>query len=67
PVSAITHVAGVASIEPYKSTGKYVVNFKSKARKLSHAVRPGSRRVGPQGPFFSRFRALRAARTLDDL
>lgn len=67
PVSAITHLAGVENIEPYKSTGKYVVNFKSKARKLSHPVSLGSRRVGPQGPFFSRLKSLRTARTLDDL
>jgi len=67
PVSAITHFAVVASIEPYKRTGKYVVNFKSKARKLTHPVRAGSGRQGPRGPFFSRLRAIRSARTMDEL
>jgi hypothetical protein len=67
PLSAITHWATIASIKPYKSTRKYVVNFKGKARKLSHPVRLGNRRVGPQGPFFSRVKVLKAARTLADL
>ena len=34
PVSAITHVAEVASIERWKDTNKYVLNFKESAKKL---------------------------------
>ncbi len=32
PISAITHVALVQSIEPWKSTNKYVANFAEKSR-----------------------------------
>ena len=67
PVSAITHLATVADIKPYKKTGKYVVNFKGKVRRLQRPVHLGSKRAAPQGPFFSRRKAVRAARTLDDL
>lgn len=34
PVSAITHIAPVASIEPWKDTGKFVVNFTQPAREI---------------------------------
>ena len=32
PISAVTHIAEVASIKPYKDTGKYVVTFKGPAQ-----------------------------------
>lgn len=34
PVSAITHIAPVESIEPWKDTGKYVVNFLEPAEEI---------------------------------
>src|SRR5437899_401215 len=34
PVSAITHLAAVKSIEPWKDTGKFVVNFTEPAREI---------------------------------
>ena len=34
PVSAITHVATVKSIEPWKDTGKYVINFAEPAKEI---------------------------------
>jgi hypothetical protein len=34
PVSAITHIAPVKSIEPWKDSGKYVINFAEPAREF---------------------------------
>jgi hypothetical protein len=34
PVSAITHIASVKSIEPWQDSGKYVVNFSGPAREI---------------------------------
>jgi hypothetical protein len=34
PVSAITHIAPVKSIEPWKDTGKFVVNFSEPAKEI---------------------------------
>jgi hypothetical protein len=34
PVSAITHIAPVKSIEPWKDTAKFVVNFAEPAREI---------------------------------
>jgi hypothetical protein len=39
PESAITHYAEVENIELWEDTGKYVVNFKDKAKKLSHPIK----------------------------
>ena len=38
PISAITHIAPVKSIEPWKDTGKYVVNFSSPAQEVGPIV-----------------------------
>lgn len=67
PVSAITHYARVRSIKPYRNTGKYIVTFAGKAKKLQKPVGLGSRKVGPQGPFFGTLKRIRAATTFDDL
>ncbi len=34
PISAITHIASVKSIEPWKDTNKYVLNFSEPAREI---------------------------------
>ena len=43
PISAITHLAPIESIEPWKDTGKYVVNFSSPAEEIGPIplVKPG--------------------------
>ena len=34
PISAVTHYAAVERIEKYKDTGKYILYFKGKAKKI---------------------------------
>lgn len=70
PVSAITHVAPIASIEPRKDTGKSVIHFASPAE----AIRPIPLIKGGQGRIktFLRFRytmfeRLKFAQTLDEV
>ena len=68
PESAITYIAEVASIEPWKDTGKYVLNFKEPARAIERIpLVPGGRVKAPQGPRYTSFTRLQKARTLDDL
>lgn len=70
PVSAITHYATVKSIKSYKDSGKFIVKFMSNPRRIGpiHLVKsPGKKKVGPQAPFFSSLRIIKAAKTLSDL
>src|SRR5205814_9687171 len=68
PISAITHIAPVKSIEPWKDTGKFVVNFAEPAREIGPIplVRAG-RVKGLQNLRYSTREKLTAAKTLDDL
>ena len=68
PISAITHIAKVHSIEQWKDTSKYVVNFSSQARKIG-PVRLDSkgRTKAPQGPRYTSRERLKTAKTLNDV
>ena len=67
PVSAITHIAPVSSIEQWRDTTKYVVNFTEPAKEIGplKLVKRGTVKA-PQGPRYTSVARLRAARTLDD-
>ena len=68
PVSAITHIAPVKSIEPWEDSGKYVVNFSEPAKSIGpiHLVKDG--RVKPLYNLRYTTRArLMDAETLDDI
>ena len=68
PISAITHVAEVASIEPWKDTGKYLLNFKEPARKIGpHKLVPGGKITAPQAPRYTSFARLTQAKSLDEV
>lgn len=68
PVSAITHIAPVRSIEPWKDTGKFVVNFSEPAKEVGpiRLVKTG-RVKALQNLRYSTRDKLMAAKTLEDL
>lgn len=68
PVSAITHIAAVRSIEPWKDTGKFVVYFAGPAERIG-PIPLGSKGKGkaPQAPRYTSKERLESAKTLDDI
>jgi hypothetical protein len=66
PLSAITHVAPVASIEPWEETDKFVVNM-SEAPTEINPIQRGTRLRHLQNLVYTSFERLMAAKTLDDL
>jgi len=68
PVSAITHMASVKSIEPWKDTGKYVVNFSAPAEPIGPIPLVKNGRIKPlQNLRYTTRARLEAAKTLDDI
>ncbi|MGD0518942.1 MAG: hypothetical protein ABSA26_15505, partial [Thermoguttaceae bacterium] len=68
PISAITHIAPVKSIEPWKDTGKYVVNFSSPALEIGPITLVKQGRVKALQNLRYTIRArLETAKTLDDV
>jgi hypothetical protein len=69
PECAITHVAPVKSIEPWKNTGKYVVNFSEPAREIGpiRLVRKAGRVKALQNLRYTTLKRLMSAKTLDDI
>lgn len=68
PVSAITHVAPVRSIDPWKETGKFVVNFSQPAQEI-RPIKLVKRGAGKalQNLRYTTKAKLDSARTLDDV
>jgi hypothetical protein len=68
PMSAITHIAEVKSIEPWKDTGKYVVNFSTPAKEIGPIplVKAGRVKALQNLRYTTRAR-VEAAKTLDDI
>lgn len=68
PVSAITHIAPVRSIEPWKETDKFVVNFSEPAKEIGPIpFVKGGRVTALQNLRYSTRERLMSAKTLDDL
>lgn len=68
PVSGITYIADVERIEKYKDTDKYIVYFKPGTVKKINKVSLGQKKgMAPQAPRYSSYKAITAAKTLDDL
>lgn len=64
PIQAITHIAKVQEIKPYKDTGKYQLIFDGAAKEISPIkLKPGE--SGPQGPFYVEHEKLLHADTID--
>ena len=68
PISAITHIAPVKSIEPWKDSGKYVVNFAEPAREIEPICLVKKGRVKAlQNLRYTTRRKLEKAKTLDEV
>lgn len=68
PISAITYYGEIEKIEPYESTGKYIVYLKSQAKRLDNPITLGENtNLKPQGPRYAKFSKLEISKTLDEL
>lgn len=67
PVSAITHYAPVARIEPYGEDGKYKLIFSEKAKRIGPIPYDDAPPGAMQGPRYSSFAKLKSATKLTDL
>ncbi len=68
PISAITHVAPVSSIEPWGDTGKFVVNFAEPAEEIGPIdLVPKGRVKALQNIRYTTLERLQSAKTLDDV
>jgi hypothetical protein len=68
PVSAITHLAAVKSIEPWKETNKFVVNFSESPREIGPLplVKGGQVKALRNLRYTTREKLMQA-KTLDDV
>ena len=69
PVSQITHIAEVESIMQWEDTNKYVVNFKSPAKKLEQPVKylKNGKTKSLQCSRFAEYSKFIKAKTFDDI
>ena len=67
PVSAITHLAEVKSIEQWKDTNKYIVYFNGSAQKIKKVVLGNSKGKAPQSLRYSSKQRILNASTLDNV
>lgn len=68
PVSAITHIASVARIEPWKDTGKYALYFSEPATEIGPLpLVPGGRVSAPQAGRYTSHKRLEMAKNLDEV
>jgi len=67
PISAVTHYAPVAHIEPYGESGKYKVVFSEPAIEINPIPFGDAPSGAMQGPRYTSFEKLNAATTLSDL
>ena len=68
PISAITHIAQVKSIEPWKESGKSVVNFSEPAKGIGPIPMKKIARVETfQNLRYTSLGRLESAKSLDDV
>ena len=63
PVSAVTHIAEVQEIRPYKDTGKYQLIFKGAPEEIG-PIPPGNIKSNMQSPVYVQRNRLLNAKTL---
>lgn len=65
PISAITHIASVNNIIPWRDTGKYCLEFAEPAHEISHILLDeGIKGLAPQAPRYTSMNKLSQAKTL---
>lgn len=67
PISAVTHIAPVARIEPYGEGGKYQLFFTEPAQEISPIPLGASPQGAMQGPRYTSLSRLKEATSLADL
>lgn len=68
PISAITHVARVQSVEPWQDTDKVVLNFAEPAREIGPLpLVKGGKIKALQSLRYTSYKGLESAKTLDDV
>jgi hypothetical protein len=68
PISAITHIAPVRSIEPWEDTNKVVLNFAEPAREIGPIpLLKGSKGKAPQSLRYTNRHTIEQAKTLADI
>lgn len=65
PISAITHMAEVKSIEQWKDTNKYILHFTEPAKKIKKVPLGNSKGKAPQSPRYSSREKIMTAKNLD--
>lgn len=66
PISAITHIAEVKEIRPFKDTGKYELIFSEPAKAIT-PIKLNEAKYKPQGPVYAEHSKLIKAKTLEDV
>lgn len=66
PISAVTHLAKIKEIKPYKDTGKYQLVFDGSAQEIK-PVKLKEGAFPPRGPFYCQLDRLLTAATLDEV
>jgi hypothetical protein len=67
PISAITHYAPVARIEPFGDGRKYKVIFSEKATEIPQIPLGDAQKGSMQGPRYTNFARLKSAKKIGDL
>ena len=67
PISAITHIAKVRSIEQWKDTNKYILYFTESAEKIKKVPLGNIKGKAPQSPRYSSRKRIINANTLDSV
>lgn len=67
PISAITHIAEVKSIEQWKDSNKYIIYFTESAEKIKKVPLGNSKGKAPQSPRYSSKERILNAKSLDNV
>lgn len=67
PISAITHIAEVKSIEQWKDTNKYILHFTDPAEEIEHVQLGKLKTKAPQSPRYSSRSRILNAKSLDEV